>query len=485
MHVLQQPIVIDLVLQYAGPDQWLFLGAVSKAWAALHTSVALPRLARKPSLTLEASVVHSRTTSFNEATCSLARAMYACDCDATLKTDKLLLLSRAAASYGRSHVLIWAQAVDSLRWLEWHQQLCMAAAAGNQLATLQELRTSNAEQQWEVAKVAAKAAERADLPMLQWVVRQQPGWTKESIETVGAGAAGSADAIDKITWLCQRFPATAWHIHYHFALASIKCGTVESLQWLASFAFELQYAHFATTAAAAGQLAVLRYLVEQMCCPWEVTKVREAAVMSDSAETLEWASSANVADWTIAQLSEQLVVAGQNDKLRAAKWLRAAGAEWPTSFLYQGPEFPCFGMWSMRAMQWARANGCPWGAWNHTLCSLMCRLSFHSERMDLEPIQDAMLWAHAASCPCSNQQHCIAGTLIRNSNTSNGNRRGDVNGDRYGDLDTGSKWSTKLFKDVFVDCGEVHVQSALTMQLVLPLVVLAASVVILAVALQF
>jgi hypothetical protein len=77
MHVLQRPIVIDLVLQYAGPDQWLFLGAVSKAWAALHTSVEQPSLARKPGLTLEASVVHNKTTSFAEAASSLARALYA------------------------------------------------------------------------------------------------------------------------------------------------------------------------------------------------------------------------------------------------------------------------------------------------------------------------------------------------------------------------------------------------------------------------
>jgi hypothetical protein len=31
MHVLEQQLVLDLVLQYAGPNQWLFLGAVSKA----------------------------------------------------------------------------------------------------------------------------------------------------------------------------------------------------------------------------------------------------------------------------------------------------------------------------------------------------------------------------------------------------------------------------------------------------------------------
>jgi hypothetical protein len=216
MHVLEQPLVIDLVLQYAGPDQWLFLGAVSKAWAAVHISAKQLRLARKKRL-LEASLVHAKTTSFFEATCSLARALYAYDGGTALKTETLLGLSISAATFGRSHVLIWAQAADSFKWLEWHQQLCLAAAAGNQLAILQELRTSNPEQQWEVVKVAAKAAEYADLSMLQWVVEQQPEWTVESAQTVGESAAGAADAIDKITWLCQHFPA---HIFGTFATTS-------------------------------------------------------------------------------------------------------------------------------------------------------------------------------------------------------------------------------------------------------------------------
>jgi hypothetical protein len=51
MHVLEQPLVLDSVLQYAGPDQWLFLGAVSKAWVFfLYTSVPHIRPRRKRDL---------------------------------------------------------------------------------------------------------------------------------------------------------------------------------------------------------------------------------------------------------------------------------------------------------------------------------------------------------------------------------------------------------------------------------------------------
>jgi hypothetical protein len=194
------------------------------------------------------SVLHTKATSFVEAASSLARALYACDCDATLKTEKLLLLSRAAASCGRSHVLIWAQAVDSFKWLEWHQQLCMAAVAGSQLATLQELRTSNPEQQWEVVKVAAKAAECADLSMLQWILEHGFVWTVDSVRevTTGKGAARAPDAIDKMTLLCQRAPTPTLcpPLRFAFAVAIVEYGTVASLKWLASSGFRFDNANY-------------------------------------------------------------------------------------------------------------------------------------------------------------------------------------------------------------------------------------------------
>jgi hypothetical protein len=392
MHVLEQPLVLDLVLQYAGSHQWLFLGAVSKAWAALYSSMIHPCLAREQQ-GLPSSLIQTKTTSFAKAAAALPRALYACDCDETLKTDKLLLLSRAAASCGCSHVLIWAQAVASFKWLEWHHQLCMAAAAGNQLATLQELRTSNGPQQlqWKVVKVAAKAAECADLSMLQWVVRQQPKWTATGIETVGEGAAGAADAVEKITWLCKRFPSNRFGLQFAFALATLKCGAVALLRWLASVGSLFGQQFYTNTATTAGQLAVLRYLVEEAGCPWDATKVRKAALAFDSAEMLEWASNADDAIWTTTQLSELLVVACEGNKLCAAVWLRAAGAEWPSSFLCRDPYYD-WTVWPIQAMKWARANGCPWGVWTPKTCTEICFEGWCSKPPNQQVTQDAMLW---------------------------------------------------------------------------------------------
>jgi uncharacterized membrane protein YgcG len=489
MHVLEQPLVLDLVLQYAGPDQWLFLGAVSKAWAAMHTSVMHPRLARKQRLTLVASLVHTRATSFGEAASLLLRALYACDCDAKLRTEKLLPLSRGAASRGSIHVLIWAKAIAGSKWLDCHQQLCMAAAAGNQLRTLLWLRFSDPEQQWEAVNVAAKAAECAGLSMLQWVLEQQPEWTRESIERVIEGAARAADALDKIIWLCEHFPEDHL-LGAHFIFASIKCGAVESLKWFVSESsgFRFDDEAFTSVACEAGQLAALRFLVEEANCPWNVAAVRDAAIKFDSAEMLEWASNADVAVWTTAVLSELLLAAAQDVKLCAADWLRAAGAEWPTSFFYTNHQFMRT-LWPLRAMQWARANGCPWGVWKGKTCNRICALATYDPLSERQPTQDAMLWAHAAGCPCDNRWHRIAGLFVRKSHksstssssssssgsgSSSSSSIGHAGGDVYKDVDTHSRWNAMLFREVFINSGEADALTALLLLLVAATVVVIA-----------
>jgi hypothetical protein len=171
MHVLEQPLVLNLILQYAGPDQWLFLGGVSKAWAAPYNIVVHKRSARRQR-GVPLALTSDKATSFAEAATSLARVLYACSCDPQLVTKKLLPLSKGAAFCGSIDVLNLQNALAGNEWLLWHQDLCMAAAAGNQLTNLQSLHTSDPQQQWEVVKIAAKAAECADLSMLQWILQR-------------------------------------------------------------------------------------------------------------------------------------------------------------------------------------------------------------------------------------------------------------------------------------------------------------------------
>jgi hypothetical protein len=265
LHVLEQPLVLNLILQYAGPNQRLFLGSVSKAWAALYSVVHRRPACRQRGL--RRTSVHGKATNLAEVATSLGRVLYACDCDAQLASKKVLPLSKAAAAYGSIDVLGWAKAAAGSQWFAWHQDLCMAAAAGNQLATLQYLCASDPELQWEAVEAAAKAAECADLSMLEWFLDQQLEWSTDTIERVSEGAARAVDAIDKIIWLCKQFPTDRRELRYCFARASTKCGAVESLRWLEHSGYPFRASYLADTASAAGQLAALRFLVEEACCP--------------------------------------------------------------------------------------------------------------------------------------------------------------------------------------------------------------------------
>jgi hypothetical protein len=153
--------------------------------------------------------VRRKVTSYGAAAASLRRALYACESDQALRDDNLKALSKAAAASGSSEVLIWARAVaGDERWLHWREVLCMAAAGGNQLPTLQWLCTdADAQEQQQVhitAEVAVKAARCADLTMLQWICEQRAVWTRPEVLTVSAAAAAAA-AVDKLVWLRAQY----------------------------------------------------------------------------------------------------------------------------------------------------------------------------------------------------------------------------------------------------------------------------------------
>eukprot|EP00953_Heterococcus_sp_UTEX-ZZ885_P017338 9699-Heterococcus_DN1.PRE.3 len=118
MLVLEQPLVFGFVMQCAEPDQWLFFGLVSKAWAALYSVVQHEQLACRQRSTI-ASAAGTKTTSYAAAAASLARAQSVCDWDAAL-AEKLFSLSRGAAFVGSSDVMAWAKATAGTKWLAWH-----------------------------------------------------------------------------------------------------------------------------------------------------------------------------------------------------------------------------------------------------------------------------------------------------------------------------------------------------------------------------
>jgi hypothetical protein len=400
LRALERPDVLDLTFQFAGVKEWLFVGAVCKAWAAVH-SKATSNCPHEP--------LHLKVTRYGAVT-TLERAVYASDCDPTLKLRKLAPLSKAAAFGGSNEVLVWARAEAGSRWSAWEKQLCIAAASGNQLATLQWLRVAASEQPWaNVLQLARRAAECADLPMLQWIFDQQEKWTEAGVLTVCVGAAAGA-AVEKLNWLRLRFPEHML-VDHKVACASIRTGCVDALRWLAGCGYVFHNLVYTDCAIKHSQFTVLQYLVEEACCHWHPPRAQDAIAAAGDAAALHWLHDMDGFDWDDDTLSWLLRIAARSDNLAAVKWLRAAGALWPQHFFLAQEQQQMVSMiatWGLRSMQWAVASGCPWGVWPSGTCVAVCSLRSTASSL---AAQDAITWAHAAGCPCTNKLHRLVAVL--------------------------------------------------------------------------
>jgi hypothetical protein len=258
-------------------------------------------------------------------------------------------LSRTAAFNGSSEVLIWARAVAGAhRWYhaQWNRGLCYVAAAGNQLATLQWLcaeATGKAglidDDLWIKGGVGARAAQYADVAMLQWICTQYGGqWDEMQVLSICYGAVQAATTM-QLHWLRTHY---AQHnlISDNLAFTAVAHGTVASLQWLAAAGFAYTDAEYTDHASLHNDFETLRYLIEVAGCPWDRDVVPSQAIDSATGDVLDWLQNANGQPWSTATLTQLLLEAGQCDNLDAAKWLRGQGAEWPDNFLLSRSHYP-------------------------------------------------------------------------------------------------------------------------------------------------
>jgi hypothetical protein len=407
MSALLSPDVLHIVFQFADLSQWLFLGGVCKAWAA----AVLHQPQGRNHSDASAAAAQAKTTRFSAVAESASRIAYACTCDKSCSTRRrLLAFSKAAAWNGCSDALSWCE-LRAGRWLwrSWHQDLVLTAVCGNQFATLQRLLAS--QRRWNVATAAPCAAygKRADTAMLQWSVSLKTDWRDCDIDTICSSAA-AGNSPTKLDWLGGRFPRDRLLL-YDVVCASIRAGALQSLQWLAAAGVSFDNQYYSKIASACNQLAVLQYLIDDVHCLWDSAKVREAAAATGALATLQWLANRDAAVLSTAVLTRLLDIAGQHGNLAAAQWLRAQGAEWPTAFVrcdWQQIGYYKTSYWQLNTMQWARANGCPWGAWSGDTCKLVCvheRYSFSFNVHKMQQLRDAMVWAHAAGCPCNDTLH--------------------------------------------------------------------------------
>jgi hypothetical protein len=73
---------------------------------------------------------------------------------------------------------------------------------------------------------------------------------------------------------------------------------------------------------------------------------------------------------------------------------------WKASdFFVSGPD-TC---WSLQCLQWAIAQGRPWGVWPESVCrtAIDNKILRSSETIKEAERQSRRTWAHAHGCPCS------------------------------------------------------------------------------------
>jgi hypothetical protein len=104
-----------------------------------------------------------------------------------------------------------------------------------------------------------------------------------------------------------------------------------------------------SAAARNGHASTLRWLMEHGC-PWNAFCVQTSAAEGGSVEALQFLQEQGIVP-NAGMLAQMLNVAGAHNKLAAAKWMRAQGAQWPTMLVW------CT-VWPSSAVEWARAEGC-------------------------------------------------------------------------------------------------------------------------------
>jgi tripartite-type tricarboxylate transporter receptor subunit TctC len=102
-------------------------------------------------------------------------------------------------------------------------------------------------------------------------------------------------------------------------------------------------------AAFNGHVSTLRWLQEHGC-PWDAIDICASAAQGGSVDVLVYLQQQGI-ESTAEALTQMLKVAGANNHLAAAQWLRQQGASWPAKLC-------SFRQWSGDTLAWARAEGC-------------------------------------------------------------------------------------------------------------------------------
>jgi hypothetical protein len=349
------------------PGHYLFIGAVCREWQGLYVGTA-DRHFEVHSLwdTLKSKTCDFKTTLCSAAVASPTTTTLACECGlqvhdkaklqwtAGLHADSQTLATLRELGMPLSSDVIQGVAksarLDVLQHLLLDQQcprphdISRYAARSGSISMLKWLHAEG----WCVSdeNTCTGAAQGGQLEALKYLRSIGCKWTEQSIPLYAA-ASGSIEVVE---WLPQQEGIV---IHARVLAAAAACNHIGMCQYLCGIGCE--FTHTACKQAAAhGHMSTLHWLRESGC-QWRVRDVCVDAARNGHTDVLDYViEQGEVLEAEL--LTDALQIAGANNQLQAAQWLRQHGAEWPT-VLSHGIE-PDIRQWSGDTLLWARAQGC-------------------------------------------------------------------------------------------------------------------------------
>jgi hypothetical protein len=283
---LDSEAVVQQVLSYVGPGQWLICGLISKKWRELYAEVqsieqeVYDRYDRPFRRTITA-----RMTTYSAVFASASRVELASKCGLKLRSREKYL-QRAAARYGDAETLITARKLG----MPWSDGLINSIAEQGDLPKLQAL---DAKYKCRLpVEITAFAASSGSVDMLKWLKQKGCAFSADTAREAALG--GHQEVI-------MYLHAGYWHSSWD-----------------------------ATACSAASKnchVPLLCWLVQQKCkydgCKYDWLR----AVQQNKVDAMECFCTTGWAMPSAAELTQLLNRAGAHSSLAACQWLREHGAE--------------------------------------------------------------------------------------------------------------------------------------------------------------
>jgi hypothetical protein len=324
--------VLQNVLSYVGPGHCLFVAPVNKRWNDVYATVESKKLAYCDDscnwriITCVPQMTHYSSVFTSPSRVELSHKS-GLDCTSAAYHHAAGMCADVA-SLATAHAM----------GMEYSKTVMDGAVQCNKLAEVQFLRSQGCPWSRGVLEVATI---KGRFELVRWCYEQGCPWDSAKMAAYYAAQGGN---VELMAWVLQQ-PGTAQLSEFVMSAAA-KMGHTAMCKLLRAQQCPWD-ARSTTDAARGGHADVLRWLVSSGC-PWNLELYR-AAAKGGSVDVLTYVQQQGLLT-SMRVLADMLDIAGQNNKLAAAKWLREQGAEWPTVFGWH--------TWSSEVIAWARAEVC-------------------------------------------------------------------------------------------------------------------------------